>query len=190
MLSNSALHVEAKRVKVPKRTPVKKQDCDAELFSTPDAEGDVVPAFVGKKGQPINMDMEPRIAGFEHAKLLSDLTAEQKRKINALQSETNMAVQAIQEHINSLNQKLDVVKGHPSEKIIIQSDSLPNRDQIKSEIAELRKKIQDKKRAAAQQLETILTVEQKDQIKRMRHGELLRDMQSPSVEQKGQESRK
>jgi hypothetical protein len=167
----------AKHVHVPKHCPVKLHSGSVDtVFSTPDAQSDVVPAFVGKKGQPINSDMEPRLAGFDHARLLTDLTKDQQKQIKTLQDGTNMTVQAMQEHINVLNQRLDVLKAHPHEKVIVQEQQLPDTDQIKSEIAQLRKNIQEKRRDASQQLETILSEEQLDRIKRMRRGELMHEI--------------
>jgi hypothetical protein len=168
----------AKHVHVPRRCPVKthNQSVDGTVFSTPDAQSDVLPAFVGKKGQPLTMEMEPRLAGFDHARLLTNLTKDQQKQIKTLQDDTNMGVQALQEHINVLNQRLDVVKAHPEMKIVVQQQPLPGANEIKAEITDLRKNIQQKRRDASQQLEAILTEEQRDQIKRMRRGELVHDI--------------
>lgn len=168
----------AKRVHVPKHCPVKAHRTPVEdnVFSSPDAQPDVLPAFVGKKGQPLNAEMEPRLPGFEHAKLLSDLTKEQQRRISSLQQATNMAVQAIQEHIAVLNQRLDVVKAHPREKVMVQGQTLPEVDAIRTEIAELRKNVQTKRTEASRELESILTEQQREQIQRMRRGEVLPDL--------------
>jgi hypothetical protein len=87
-----------------------------------------------------------------------------------------MAVQSLQEHIAILNQKLDVVRAHAKEKVIVQNDPLPKADDIRTEIADLRKNIQQKRRSASESLEFILTEPQRKQIERMRRGELLEDV--------------
>jgi hypothetical protein len=149
------------------------------VFSSPDAEPDVVPAFVGKGGKPINTERPPRLAGFEQAKLLSDLTPDQRRRINQLQSDTNERVRAVQEHLNAVQQKLNVAKAHPSEIMMVQGDVLPKPSELKAEIAELRENIQRKRREAVEELGKILTPTQREEIERMRQGELL--MSQPTL---------
>lgn len=177
MLNSMTANAIAKRVHVPKHCPVKAHRTAVEdnVFSSPDAQSDVLPGFVGKKGQPLNAEMEPKLPGFEHTRLLSDLTKEQQKRITSLQQTTNMAVQAIQEHISVLNQRLDVVKAHLHEKVIVQGQTLQEADAIRAEIAELRKNAQNKRADASRELESILTEQQRELIQRMRRGEVVRD---------------
>lgn len=143
----------AKGVHVPKHCPVKShQSTECTVFSSPDSQDSVLAEFVGKKGQPLNSEMD-RVYAFDPKKLLSDLTAEQNQKIKAVQDGTNLSVQAVQEQIASLDKKSNA-----------------------PQISDLRKQIVDLRRESSKQLEAILSDSQRDQLQRMRHGEFVCDM--------------
>jgi hypothetical protein len=153
------------------------------VFSSPDAEPDVIPAFVGKGGKPVQLDRPPRLPGFEQTRLLNDLTADQKKRISQLQSDTNERVRAVQEHLAVVQKKLDVAKAHPNETLTIQGASLPKPSELKAEIAELRKSIEQKRREANEELSKILTQAQRDQIENMMRGQLILDAVPPLPEE-------
>ncbi len=151
------------------------------MFSTPDAEADVLPTFVTAKGQPMTLQAHPRLPGFQHVKLLKGLTVEQKRAIANLESDTNIRIHALQEHMAVLNQRLDVAKAHPDEMVFVQYTYLARPAVLKKEIAELRKAIDLRRREAEKSLSALLTENQLNQIDRMRQGQLVQDV-TPSVD--------
>lgn len=149
---------------------------ETTVFSSPDAQPDVVPGFVGKGGKAVHVEMEDRLPEFAHARLLENLTSQQTKAIDKLQRDTNTRVQAIQEYIDSLKQKLDVAKAHPNLVIYVQNEPLPRPTDIRAEIEDARKRIERKRQDALHQLSTILTEEQMAHIKRIRQGELLQPL--------------
>lgn len=151
------------------------------MFSTPDAETDVVPTFVTPKGQPLPLQSQTRLPSFRHAKLLKSLTVEQKKAIANLESDTNIRIQALQERLAHLNQRLDVAKAHPDDMVFVQFTYLASPTKLKQEIAGLSQDIDSRRHQAEVTLSSLLTEEQRQQIERMKDGQPVPDTM-PAVE--------
>lgn len=144
------------------------------IFSSPDADSDVVPTFIGSGGKPINADKESRMPGFDTVKGIPSLTKEQRKSIDDVQKDLNIRVSALRDHITTLQAELEVAKGHPEDKVVIQNKTLSKTDDLRRQINDLRKEIEIKQRdGVGNVVATILTDEQRELLAKMRRGEFV-----------------
>lgn len=156
----------------------KKTALEKTIFSSPDADRDVTPTYVGKNGQPFNAGRDLRTQGLNTVRQITSLTKEQRVKLNTLQSELNLRVSSLREHIVLLQGKLDVAKGHPGAEITIGKpgelgETLPNAITIRRQISGLQHDIESKQRDAADAALALLTPAQVEEYGQMRRGELM-----------------
>lgn len=146
-------------------------DSGESLFSSPDADSRVVPTYVTKGGRPVNV--EAPVAEFLRVKSIPSLTKAQLALVDKLQQKTISETLLDREQVMRLQQRLVVVKGHPKSKILIQHQPIPCEVELTIEIAKLKYEIAERLKEAGIQLQEILTAEQRADLVRMRHGEML-----------------
>src|SRR5262245_52414429 len=94
-----------------------KNASEKTIFSSPDADKQVVPTFIGKNGQPFNAGRDPKTSGLAETRQLPSLTKEQRQQLDKLQKELNLRISSLRENVRLLESKLDLVKGHPGDRI-------------------------------------------------------------------------
>jgi hypothetical protein len=168
----------------PSPSHAKKHPEQKTIFSSPDADGDVVPQFVGKNGQPLSTGRALKTPGLSEIRQLPSLTKQQREEIAQIQTELNLRLSSLREHISSLEARLDVMKGHPDEHIELRfpgarTEVLPTAKELKTKITALKIEIAVKQKEAAEKAFKSLTETQLEEYRAMRHGELLIDGTAP-----------
>lgn len=107
---------------------------------------------------------EPTV--FDQLRKLSDLTADQKKRLQRIETEDTMRVQALQDHIDALQRRIDAILAHPPQTTIyIQNQALPRLSDMRRELAELKSKLAAQRCETLKQLDSTLTVKQLQSLK-------------------------